>query len=282
LPLYVLDLMQFRSGGAKVPQHEFLQAHADLLRRDEWIIDGFDNVALAWERFAAADTLIYVDLPLWIHYSWVTKRFIKGVARQFEPLERLAKVRTMFFPQGRSLGQRTMPVISQSADPQYGKFRENLGWSLGGVTFVTLHIVGSNDNFGRTPEMDSEHRERKAANIAWLRKAFSEAKAHNSRGLALLTQANPGFENYWPTGQKDTYLRLIPGARTPEKAETTGYDEYVAVLVDEWRAMIVRPLFFTAIRIGFAWISRFLARRAIGASRTSCALRPSAARILTG
>ena len=33
----------------------------------------------AWERFAAADTLIYVDLPLWIHYSWVTKRLVKGL-----------------------------------------------------------------------------------------------------------------------------------------------------------------------------------------------------------
>ena len=120
---------------------------------------------------------------------------------QFD-LELLAKVRTMFFPDGRSLGQRSMPVISQTADPQFGKFRENLRWSMAGVTFVTLHIVGSNDNFGRTPEMDAEHRERTAANIVWLRKAFSEAKASNSRGLALLTQANPNFENYWPIGQK--------------------------------------------------------------------------------
>jgi hypothetical protein len=31
-----------------------LKAHADLLRRDEWIIDGFGDVATAWERFAAA------------------------------------------------------------------------------------------------------------------------------------------------------------------------------------------------------------------------------------
>lgn len=79
LPLYVVDMMQFTSGGAKVPDDEFVQAHADLLRRDEWIIDGFGNASLAWERFAAADTLIHVDLPLWIHYRWVTKRLIKGL-----------------------------------------------------------------------------------------------------------------------------------------------------------------------------------------------------------
>ena len=49
LPLYVIDLMQFREGGAKVPQEEFLQAHSDLLQRDEWIIDGYGTTALAWE-----------------------------------------------------------------------------------------------------------------------------------------------------------------------------------------------------------------------------------------
>jgi adenylate kinase family enzyme len=79
LPLYVVDMMQFRPGGAKVPNDEFLQVHADLLLRDEWIIDGFGNLAVAWERFAAADTLIYIDLPLFIHFRWVTKRLIKGL-----------------------------------------------------------------------------------------------------------------------------------------------------------------------------------------------------------
>jgi hypothetical protein len=63
----------------KVPQHEFLQAHVDLLRRDEWIIDGFGSTALVWERCAAADTLIYIDLPLLTHHRWVTKRLIKGL-----------------------------------------------------------------------------------------------------------------------------------------------------------------------------------------------------------
>ena len=132
-------------------------------------------------------------------------------AQKVDPLELLAKVRTMFFPEGRSLGQRPIAVKNQSADPQFAKFRENLRWSIGGVTFVTLHIVGSNDNFGRTPEMDAEHLERKAANIAWMKQAFAEAKAANSRGLVILTQANPGFENFWPPAAKTRYfIPFIP------------------------------------------------------------------------
>jgi adenylate kinase family enzyme len=79
LPLYPLDTIQFRAGGGEVPHQEYLQAHADLLRRDAWIIDGFGCVASAWERFARADTLVYVDLPLITHHWWVTKRLIKGL-----------------------------------------------------------------------------------------------------------------------------------------------------------------------------------------------------------
>src|SRR5262245_55400198 len=79
LPLYPIDLIQFRAGGGRVPHAQYLDAHAELLRRDLWIIDGFGDVKSSGERFAAADTLIYVDLPLRTHYFWVTKRFVKGL-----------------------------------------------------------------------------------------------------------------------------------------------------------------------------------------------------------
>jgi adenylate kinase family enzyme len=83
LPLYPIDAIQLRAIDGKVPRavpHEdYLRAHADLLRRDQWIIDGFGDVPTAWERFALADTLVYVDLPLFTHYRWVTKRLVKGL-----------------------------------------------------------------------------------------------------------------------------------------------------------------------------------------------------------
>ena len=61
-----------RPGGGAVADDEYLAAHAELLRRDEWIIDGFGSIATAWERFARADTLVYLDLHLIRHYWWVT------------------------------------------------------------------------------------------------------------------------------------------------------------------------------------------------------------------
>jgi adenylate kinase family enzyme len=38
LPLYPIDLIQFKASGGRVPHDEYLKAHADLLRRDKWII----------------------------------------------------------------------------------------------------------------------------------------------------------------------------------------------------------------------------------------------------
>jgi hypothetical protein len=56
--------MQFRSGGEAVPHQEYLKMPAELLRQDEWIIDGYGGIGPAWER---ADTLVYIDLPLVTH-----------------------------------------------------------------------------------------------------------------------------------------------------------------------------------------------------------------------
>jgi adenylate kinase family enzyme len=79
LPFYPLDRIQYKAGGDKVPDEEYLKTHTELLGRDEWIIDGYGCAASAWERFSRADTLVYIDLPLITHHWWVTKRLIKGL-----------------------------------------------------------------------------------------------------------------------------------------------------------------------------------------------------------
>jgi adenylate kinase family enzyme len=79
LPLYVVDKIQFKPGGERVSHDDYLAAHAALLQQDAWIIDGYGDTASAWERFAHADTLVYIDLPLPVHYWRVTRRLIGGL-----------------------------------------------------------------------------------------------------------------------------------------------------------------------------------------------------------
>ena len=76
LPLYAIDRLQFKDGGAAVPHDEYLELHREVLAKETWIIDGYGDTATVWERCGVADTLVYVDLPLPLHYWRVTKRLI--------------------------------------------------------------------------------------------------------------------------------------------------------------------------------------------------------------
>lgn len=112
-----------------------------------------------------------------------------------DPLERLPRLRQIFFPDDFSLGQRKLQLTRQSAiTPTYATYRENALWSFANVTFATLHVVGSNNNLDRTPENDQEFAARNAANLAWLRHVFEHARATSSRGVMIIQQANPFFE----------------------------------------------------------------------------------------
>ena len=84
LPLYVLDKIQYEAGGKEVEYQNYLQAHNQILESDRWIVDGFGCLETLWTRLAAADTLVYIDLPLPIHFLLVSKRLIKGLYKNPE------------------------------------------------------------------------------------------------------------------------------------------------------------------------------------------------------
>jgi hypothetical protein len=109
-------------------------------------------------------------------------------------LERLARIRQVFFPEaGRTLGQRSITVTSQ-ADQGYP---ENVAYRRTDVTFAAVHIVGSNNSMvpwtGKTtptPEQTAEVLGRTAADIGWIRDAFRRARAERTRAVVLFTQAD--------------------------------------------------------------------------------------------
>lgn len=147
---------------------------------------------------------------------------------KYDPLERLAKLRAVFFQGDQSLGQRTLTLTRQSDDPKYAKFRENVRWSYGDVLFVTLHMVGSNNNRGRTAEADAEYQERNAANLVWLRQAFDIAKRDGSKAIVLITHANPRFENRIPSFRLNKVLQITSASKKP-----SGFDDFLTVLERE-------------------------------------------------
>ncbi len=117
----------------------------------------------------------------------------------YDPLERLARVRQLFFPDpARSLGRRPLRVTPQSSEPKYAKFIENVRWERGGVVFATLHVVGSNNNLQRDLAALSEYAERNAANLAWMDAAFARAAEIDAKAIVLAFQAHLRFDKEPP------------------------------------------------------------------------------------
>ena len=126
-----------------------------------------------------------------------------------DPLERLAKLRSFFFASGHSFGRRSIPLMRQSDNPQYAKYRENARWDLGGITFLTLHVVGSNNGLGRTSAGDVEFADRTNADLAWLHDGLAHAQAENSRAAMIIQH----FSEFLPVSRKSqTEARRVCGA----------------------------------------------------------------------
>ncbi|MDQ3701417.1 MAG: esterase-like activity of phytase family protein [Chloroflexota bacterium] len=158
----------------------------------------------------------------------------------YDPLERLAKLRGMFFPGNRTLGRRTLPLQRQSDDPGYATYRENVRWTHGNVMFVGLNVQGSNNNLGRTPEQDQEYLERNYANLTWLRVAFDLAKRNGNRGVMVVIQANPDFEL---RPEQRTGFNDFLGALQEETLNYSG--QVVLVHGDSHNFQINKPMFAT-------------------------------------
>jgi hypothetical protein len=113
----------------------------------------------------------------------------------YQPLERLEEVRRLYFDRpGTTLGRR-VPVTSL-ADRG---LPEDVRYERAGLSFATLHVVGSNDDLqpwtgigltSPTPAQVHEERARTAGNLRNLREAFRTARRHHLRGVVLQQQAD--------------------------------------------------------------------------------------------
>jgi hypothetical protein len=110
-------------------------------------------------------------------------------------IERLARLRQIFFADRFSLGRERIELLAQDKCLEAGcpcpAHPENRFWTRAGVRFVTLHIVGSRNNYGFNAASDAEARCRDDANSAWLEQAVRASERSETRALAVFIQANP-------------------------------------------------------------------------------------------
>jgi ribosomal protein L24E len=140
----------------------------------------------------------------------------KNANNPMDPVERLQKLREMFFAQDESLGQTRMALTTQR---QQG-YPENTRWTKEGVVFATLNAPGPSDNLAydvdhpNTPEAGP----RRGANLDWLRQTFEIAKATNAPAVMIIMQVDPWQPQFRRTWD---YLLNDPNQAGPELKQLT-------------------------------------------------------------
>jgi hypothetical protein len=129
-------------------------------------------------------------------HEWTDCR--RPSAGAHDPAERLTVLRRLFFPPGRSLGRHPIEVEEQSRAPEFAPYVENRRWRIGETLFATIHVVGSNNNYGFDAASDAEHKERMRAVFAWMDETFALAKQSGAGAVVLFFQADPLFEIPFP------------------------------------------------------------------------------------
>lgn len=123
-------------------------------------------------------------------------------AGSYQPLERLAKLREMFYPEPGtvSIGQNTLTVnVNDTAYP------ENVWWQKNGIYFSAIHVVGSKNGLApfqegsqatRTAADDQEVADRTQAGVELLNAVFEKAEADDAAGIMIMIHANPELGAY--------------------------------------------------------------------------------------
>ncbi|MBI1332524.1 MAG: flagellar protein FlaR [Armatimonadetes bacterium] len=82
LPLTEVDLIQFRPGWERTPADEVRARLDEVHDQDAWLIDGFGPWDSIERRAELADTIIFVDHPIWVHFWWACERQIAAALGQ--------------------------------------------------------------------------------------------------------------------------------------------------------------------------------------------------------
>lgn len=130
----------------------------------------------------------------------------KPVNGKFDAVERLNRLRELFFPVDTTLGRRTLPLVRQSDQAMFRSFRENVRLVEGNVMVVGLNLPGDNNHYRSEGGRNGEFEDRREANKQWLARAFSVATQRDLPGILVVTHADPLFGNGWEKRGKPSLL----------------------------------------------------------------------------
>ena len=116
----------------------------------------------------------------------------RNSAGRSNAIERLNRIREIYFDGADSLGERTLELSRQSNIAKFRSYAENAHWEQGGVLFATVNLPANNNHFLSEAGRNSEYEDRFVANRSWLQRLFALAKRRKLEGIVLFSDGDVG------------------------------------------------------------------------------------------
>jgi hypothetical protein len=114
----------------------------------------------------------------------------RNSAGRTNAIERLNRLRELYFFDSATLGKKKLEVRRLSASEKFRSYAENAHWEVDGVLYATVNVPSDNNHFLRAAGRNSEYEDRLVANRSWLRRLFAMARQRDLKALVLFTEAD--------------------------------------------------------------------------------------------
>jgi hypothetical protein len=114
----------------------------------------------------------------------------KNSAGRSNAIERLARLRELFFAEPQSLGAKKIALTRQSMSPRFRSYPENAHWEVDKVLYATLNVPSNNNHYLQAAGRNSEYEDRLVANRFWLNRLFAIAKSDHIEAIVLFSEGD--------------------------------------------------------------------------------------------
>jgi len=133
----------------------------------------------------------------------------RNSAGRSNAIERLNRVRELFYGEPSSLGARKLTVTRLSMSPRFRSYAENAHWSVGKVLYATVNLPANNNHYIMEAGRNSEYEDRLVANRFWLNRLFAIARRDKLEAVVLFSEGDLKALSQ-PTGLQALLRRAVP------------------------------------------------------------------------
>jgi hypothetical protein len=133
----------------------------------------------------------------------------RNSAGRTNAIERLNRVRELFYAEPTSLGASKLPLTRLSMSPRFRSYAENAHWSVNKVLYATVNLPANNNHYIMEAGRNSEYEDRLVANRFWLNRLFAIAKRDKLEAVVLFSEGDVKALSQ-PTGLRALLRRAVP------------------------------------------------------------------------